>query len=92
MNALTVAEIKSLKIGDRVTFPNGANSYPDFYFGDRLDGAISEIADDCAWVKLDDYKPELDEWRTGFKSGSGVTDKPINHARLGGTEHGPHNR
>jgi hypothetical protein len=59
---LTVNECKALAIGTRVAFPNGADAYPDFMFNDRLTGTVDEHDNDCTWVKIDQHKPELDEW------------------------------
>jgi hypothetical protein len=61
-NFLTVNDCKALAIGTRVAFPNGADAYPDFLFRDRLTGTVTESEDDGVWVKIDQYKPELDEW------------------------------
>jgi hypothetical protein len=61
-NFLTFAEVQNLKIGERVAFPDGAEAYPDFYFRDRLTGTVVENDEDCVWVKIDQQKPELDDW------------------------------
>jgi hypothetical protein len=62
-NYLTKTTIQTLKIGARVCFPTGAESYPSFHFGhDRLTGAVVGIEHDHIRIRLDDHKPELDEW------------------------------
>ena len=62
MAYLTESELAALPIGTRVAFPNGASAYPDFSFGGRLEGAISINEPESVWVRLDDHKPDLDEW------------------------------
>jgi hypothetical protein len=62
MQYLTESEIRALPIGTRVVFPEGASAYPDFHFTDRLTGSVVRQEDDSTWVKIDQYKPELDEW------------------------------
>jgi hypothetical protein len=59
---LKLADIKALKVGDRVAFPTGAESYPDFFIKERIEGTVSETDDECVWVKCDKHYADLDEW------------------------------
>jgi hypothetical protein len=63
MTALTNSQIKTLKVGDRVSFPHGAEAYPSFHFwGERLDGIVCEVDTDMVCVRLDVHKTDLNEW------------------------------
>jgi hypothetical protein len=59
---LKLADLKALKVGDRVAFPKGAEAYPDFNFHQRIEGTVSEVDHECVWVRCDEHLAELDDW------------------------------
>jgi hypothetical protein len=54
-----------LRVGDRVLFPDGYETYPFFSFiGERLTGTVVDLENKgFVFVKVDQYKEELDEWQ-----------------------------
>lgn len=59
---MTTEELKALPDGTRVTFPGVIDCYPHFMFRGPLHGTITHRDGWNLYVKLDDHKPELDEW------------------------------
>jgi hypothetical protein len=60
--SMTVATLKTLPVGTRLAFPDGAHAYQDFSIAGPLAGTICETADDCVWVLIDTQHDELAAW------------------------------
>ena len=51
------------RLGERAVLPDGYEAYPHFLIRDRLSGTVVDLTNrGFVFVKLDQNRPELDEW------------------------------
>jgi hypothetical protein len=51
------------KLGESVVLPDGYEAYPHFQITDRMTGTVIDLANrGYVFVKIDQHRPELDEW------------------------------